>query len=63
MRNSVHPDFERNRYLLLDLFGRDSGPLSDDFDVVVGNVRICLNRQRVKGNQARNKQNQREQTG
>src|SRR5258708_39712849 len=59
MRNSVHADFERNSDLLLDLFGRNSWPLRDDLDVVVGNVRISFNRKLMKGNCTPNEQQQR----
>jgi hypothetical protein len=43
-------DLERDRDLLLDLFGRNSWPLRDDLDVVVGDVGIRLDRQLVKRN-------------
>ena len=42
MRDAVHHDFEWNRDLLLDLLGRNSRPLRDDFDVIVGDVGIGL---------------------
>jgi len=45
MRNAVHHDLERNRNLLFDLLRRDSRPLGNDLDVVVGYVGISLNRQ------------------
>ena len=44
-RNAVHHGFERNGDLLLDLLGGDARPLRDDIDVVVGDVRIGLDRQ------------------
>jgi hypothetical protein len=46
--NSVHGDFERYGYLLLDLLGRDPRPLSDNLDVVVRYIRICFHRQIVE---------------
>src|SRR5580658_2771552 len=42
---SVHYDFKRNRDLLFDLFRRNSRPLRDDLDVVVGYVGIGLDGQ------------------
>src|SRR5215813_6951143 len=61
MWNAVHCNFERNGDLLLDLFCSDSGPLRDDFNVVVGNIRISLDRQRVESyhSRAQKKQSQR----
>ena len=49
-RNTVHHDFERDRDLLLDLFGGDPGPLRDDIDVVVRHVRIRFDRKLVERN-------------
>ena len=56
MRDAVHHDFERNRDLLLDLLGRDPGPLRDDLDVVVGHVRIRFDRQIVERDRAPDEQ-------
>src|SRR5271154_3910166 len=42
VRNAGHLDFDWDCDLLLDLFRRSPGPLGDDLDVVVGDVRICL---------------------
>ena len=56
VRDAVHHGFERNRDLLLDLLGGNSGPLSDDFDVVVGHVGIGLDRQIVERDDAPDKQ-------
>src|SRR5260370_8022639 len=47
-RNTVHHDFKGNGDLLLDLFGGDSRPLRDDIDVIIGHVRIRLNRKAVE---------------
>ena len=41
-------DLDRNRDLLLDLLGGSAGPLRDDADVVVGDVRIGFDRQVVE---------------
>ncbi len=51
-RDTVHPDLKWNGDLLLDLFGGDPRPLRNDFDVVIGDVGICLDRELVKGNRA-----------
>jgi hypothetical protein len=50
--DAVHYDFERNRDLLLDLFGGSSRPLGDDFNIVVCHVRVCFDRKLVEGNGA-----------
>ncbi len=42
--DSVHYDLDRNRNLLLHLFRGPSGPLRDDLDVVVRNVRVGFDR-------------------
>ena len=47
--NSVGHDFNGNRDLLLHLFGRMARPLSNDLNVVVGNVRIGLHGKVMKG--------------
>ena len=44
----VHHDFDRNRDLLLDLFGRAARPLRDHLDVVVRDVGIGFHRQIVE---------------
>ncbi len=51
-RNAVHHGFKRDGDLLLDLLRGDAGPLSDDIDVVVGNVGICLDGQPMEGDDA-----------
>ena len=56
VRDARHLDFERDRDLLLDLFGRAAGPLGDDVDVVVGYIRIGLDRQIVERDGAPDKQ-------
>ena len=48
VRDAVHCDFERDRNLLLDLFGGDARPLRDDFDIVVGYVWICFDGELMK---------------
>ena len=53
-----HGNFERHRYLLLHFFRRAPGPLSDDLNVVVGNVRIGFDRKVVKRNCAPDKKQQ-----
>jgi hypothetical protein len=45
VRDAVHHDLDRNRDLLLDFFRGAPRPLGDHLHVVVGNVRIGLNRQ------------------
>ena len=52
VRDSVHRGFERNRYLLLDLFRRDSRPLGDDLNVVVRHIRIGFDGKPVERNDA-----------
>ena len=58
--DAVHDDFERYGDLLLDLFGRDSRPLRDDLDVVVGHVRIGFHGKLVKRDGAPCKQQNRD---
>src|SRR6266853_4828698 len=48
MRDSVHLDFNGDRYLLLDLFCGVAGPLCNDLNVVVRHVRVGFDRQVVK---------------
>ena len=48
MRDAVHRDLKRNGDLLLDFFGRAAGPLRDDLNVVIRNVRVRLHRKIVK---------------
>src|SRR5437588_4797583 len=60
VRDAVQRDLEWNRDLLLDLFGRDSRPLRDDVDIIIGNVRIRLDGKRVKGYEARDEKQQHE---
>src|ERR1700730_2929329 len=48
MWDAVRGDFEWNRDLLLDLFCRNSRPLSNDLNVVVGYVGISLNGQALE---------------
>ena len=50
--NARHDNFQRDRHLLLDLFGRAAGPLGDDGDVIIGNVRIGFDGQIVEGDGA-----------
>ena len=59
-RDAVHRDFERNRDLLLDLFGGDSRPLGDDLNVIVGHVGIGFNGKSVKRDDSRAHQQERE---
>ena len=49
VRDAVHHDFDRDGDLLLHFFGGAAGPLGDDLDVVVGDVRIRFDRQVVEG--------------
>src|SRR5580704_150206 len=57
MRDTVHDDFDRDRDLLFDLFRRNSGPLRDDLNIVVGYIGVRLNRQVTKsGNTPREEQ-------
>ena len=48
VRDAVHHHFDRNRHLLLYLFGGAPRPLSNDLDIVVGYVRVRINGQLVK---------------
>src|SRR5271166_4642775 len=48
MGDAVHLRLDRNRDLLLYFFGGSSGPLGDDVDVSIGNIRVRFNRERVK---------------
>ena len=56
VRDPVHLRFDRNGDLLLDFFRGASGPLSNDVDVGVGNVRIRFHWQRVERISAPHKQ-------
>ena len=56
VRDAVHHDLERNGNLLFHFFGGAAGPLRDDLDVVVGDVRIGFHRQIVKRNAAPDEQ-------
>src|SRR5215467_12165277 len=49
MRNTVHLNFNRNRDLLFNFFGRTAWPLRDDLHVIIGNVGIGLDRQVMEG--------------
>src|SRR5579872_2729889 len=60
MRNSVHHDFERHRYLLFYFFGGTARPLRDYLHIVISNIRVGFYRQIVKGNNAPNKQKNRD---
>ena len=60
VRQSVHLDFDGDRDLLLNFFGGAAGPLGDDLDVIVGDVRIGFDRQVVKGDRAPDQQQQRQ---
>ncbi len=54
--NTVHAIFERNGYLLFNLFGGDAGPLRDDFDVVVGDIGIGFHGELMERNSSPNEQ-------
>ncbi len=58
MRNTIHHDFKRDRDLLLNLFRRNSRPLRNHFDIVVGDVGISLNRQMTESDDAPSEKNQ-----
>src|SRR5258706_13529140 len=60
MGEAVHHDFERNRDLLLDLFGGASGPLRDDLNVVVGDIRVSFNGKLLERDDAPGEQQDRE---
>ena len=45
---AVHLDLDRDRDLLLDIFGGAARPLGDDLNVVIGHVRIRFDRERAK---------------
>ena len=48
--NAGHLDFDGDGNLALDLFGAAAGPLGDDLDVVIGDVRIGFDGQVAKRN-------------
>ena len=50
--NSVHYGFERNRNLLFDLLSRNSRPLSDDLNVIVGDIGVGLDGEIVERDDA-----------
>ena len=50
--NAGHLDFDRNGDLALDFLGGAAGPLGDDLDVVVGDIRIGLDGKRAKADDA-----------
>src|SRR3984885_5258331 len=52
VRDAGHLNFGRNRYLLFDVLSRMPRPLSNDVDVVVGDIRICFDWKIVKRNDA-----------
>ena len=56
VRDAVHDDLDGNRNLLLNFLRRPSRPLGNDRDVVVGDVRIGLNRKIMEGNRSPNQQ-------
>src|SRR5215469_1076642 len=56
--DAVHHGLERNGDLLLNLLGGNTGPLRDDFDVVVGYVRVSLNGQIVERDDAPDKKHE-----
>jgi hypothetical protein len=60
MRQTVHQRFDRNGDLLLDFFRRPAWPLGDEVDVVVRHVRVRLDRQVVKREDAPDEQQQRD---
>src|SRR5271167_322587 len=60
MGDAVQLYFEWNCDLLFDFFRRVSGPLRDDLGVGIGDVRVGLDRQIVKRNNARDKQDERQ---
>src|SRR5260370_9595646 len=48
VRDSWHLNLSRNCHLLFDMFRGVSRPLGDDVDIVVGDIRIRLNREVVE---------------
>jgi len=52
MLNARHLNLYWDRYLAFDLLGAAARPLRDYRDVVVGNIRIRLDRQIAKRNDA-----------
>jgi hypothetical protein len=55
--DAIHLRLNRNRDLLLDFFGGAPGPLRDDVDISIRNVRVRFDRKCVKGVRAPQKQN------
>ena len=56
MRKAGHLDFDRNGNELFHFFGGSARPLRDDRHVIVGDIRVGLDGQRVKGESAPNRQ-------
>ena len=52
VRETVHLNFDGDGDLLLDFFGGAAGPLRNDLDVVVGDIRIGFDRKGVEGDGA-----------
>ena len=60
VRQSIHLNFDGNGDLLFDLFGGAAGPLGDDLDVVVRDVRIGFHRQVVERDRTPDQQQHRQ---
>ena len=56
VRDPVHHDLDRNGDLLFHLFGGPPGPLRDDLDVVVRDVRVRFDREIVKRDRSPDKE-------
>ena len=58
--NAVQSGFHRDGDLLFNLFGRNSGPLGDDLDIVVRHIGIGIDGKTVEGDRSGCDQQQRE---
>ncbi len=59
VRHAVHLNFDGDGDLLLDFFGGAAGPLGDDLDVIVGDVRIGFDGKAVERDGAPDEQKRR----
>ena len=57
--DSVHYSFERNRNLLFHLLSRNSRPLGDDLNVIVGDIGVGLDGEIVERDDAPCKKDER----
>ncbi len=60
LRDPVHDDLKRNRYLLFDLLRGNSRPLGNNLDVVIRHVGIRFDGQALKRNDPAGEKDQRQ---